>query len=338
MEEESKSEAKVEEKREFKKNSDFTNKLRENPWMVSTFVFAIASIVLLILALSPSGGLTGNVISEQDAIQETTDFVSRVYGVELTYQNSTQDGDVYDMTFDLEGRPVELAVMKDFSFLMLPSGGWVRTADLADVQAQPQAQQQQQQAEPQEVTKSDKPTVELFIMTHCPFGTQAEKGIIPAVEALGNDIDFKVRFVHYFMHGDEEEEESMRQLCIREEQPTKYMNYLKCFLEAGDSAGCMSKNGVNAASVSSCMENKAADYYAADSALSQSYGVQGSPTLVINGGQADYYPRSPANALSVICSAFNTPSDACSEQLSTTGASAGFGYGEDAGTTAASCG
>ena len=57
-----------------------------------------------------------------------------------------------------------------------------------------------------EVTKSDKPEVKLFIMTHCPYGTQAEKGFIPVMKALGNTIDASIRFVHYFMHEPEETE------------------------------------------------------------------------------------------------------------------------------------
>ncbi|MEM2131153.1 MAG: GILT family protein, partial [Candidatus Woesearchaeota archaeon] len=71
--------------------------------------------------------------------------------------------------------------------------------------------------------KKDKPEVQLFVMSHCPFGTQMEKGILPVVELLGNKIDFKVRFVYYAMHGEVEVKEQLRQYCIQKEQQDKYL-------------------------------------------------------------------------------------------------------------------
>ena len=46
---------------------DFTTGMRENPWMVSTFVFGI--LILALLVNGSSGGLTGDVIA--------ADFVGR---------------------------------------------------------------------------------------------------------------------------------------------------------------------------------------------------------------------------------------------------------------------
>jgi len=43
-------------------------------------------------------------------------------------------------------------------------------------------------------TKSNNPKVELFTMSHCPYGTQIEKGILPVLETLGDKIDFKLKF------------------------------------------------------------------------------------------------------------------------------------------------
>jgi hypothetical protein len=116
-------------------------------------------------------------------------------------------------------------------------------------------------------------------------------------------------------------------------------------LEAGNSSACLVKAGVNSAALSGCVKDKSKDYYASDSALSKSYGVQGSPTLVINGVQADFYPRSPASALQIICSAFNTSPSECSSTLSTANPSPGFGTSSSAASAgtastgdAASCG
>ena len=88
-------------------------------------------------------------------------------------------------------------------------------------------------------------------MTHCPYGTQAEKGLIPAMKLLGDNANIQIRFVHYFMHGEKEEQETYRQVCIREEQGAKFISYLECFLEDGDSSRCLSSVGINQAAVNS---------------------------------------------------------------------------------------
>jgi len=207
-----------------------------------------------------------------------------------------------------------------------------------------------------EVKKSDKPVVELFIMTHCPYGTQAEKGILPAAKALGDKINFSIRFVDYAMHGQKEIDESLNQYCLRSEQNDKFLPYLACFLNASDSAGCQKSTGVDSAKLSACV--KAADVkfnvtatfkdqaswpngsfppIVFDGALNKLYGVQGSPTLVINGGQVQA-GRDPQSMLTAICNGFNTKPSECATALSTTTPGAGFGYDSTSAASAAGCG
>lgn len=55
-------------------------------------------------------------------------------------------------------------------------------------------------------------------MSHCPYGLQMEKGIIPVVETLGDSIDFQVKFCDYAMHGQTELDEQVLQYCIMKEK------------------------------------------------------------------------------------------------------------------------
>lgn len=183
-----------------------------------------------------------------------------------------------------------------------------------------------------EMQKSDNPTTELFVMTYCPYGLQAEKGMLPVMKQLPN---ITVRYVHYFMHGDKEEQETYRQICIREEQPTVFRQYLECFVDKGDADSCAKI--VDITKTNDCMKNRAKKYYAEDSKLSEGYGVQGSPTLVINGKETAFSPRSPANALKVICSAYKEQPIECTNKLSEQSPTAGFGTGT-ATSSDASCG
>lgn len=206
------------------------------------------------------------------------------------------------------------------------------------------------------VTKSAKPKVEAFVMSHCPYGTQIEKGLIPAVKALGNAIDFKIRFVNYAMHGKKEVDEQLSQYCIQEEQNDKYLDYLGCFLKDSQSASCLKTAKINEAKLKTCIA--AADKkfsitknyddqstwkgqfppFNTDDALNVKYGVQGSPTLIINGAQSEA-GRDSASLLKAMCDAMEKPSKACSTKLSSAAPAPGFGEGTDtSGGAAAGCG
>lgn len=194
-------------------------------------------------------------------------------------------------------------------------------------------------AQASDPVKNDKPVVDLFVMAHCPFGTQMEKGIIPAIEALGSKVTFNLRFVSYTMHGDKEAEENMRQYCIQKNSPAKLLGYLKCFLKsaAGDVADaekCLVSSGISKATIDTCIKTNNEKFavkagetgFAVDKADNEKYGVQGSPTLVINGVTSNS-GRDSASILKAICGSFNTPPAECQEELSSAAPAAGFGEG-----------
>jgi hypothetical protein len=181
-------------------------------------------------------------------------------------------------------------------------------------------------------------------MSYCPYGTQMEKGILPVLSVLKDKIDFTLRFTHFTLHGEKEDTENFRQLCIREESSEKLMPYIQCIMNSTDLYNpkniteCMNSLKINISGIDDCIKNKAKDYYAVDSSLSEGYGVQGSPTLVINGVEAQS-ARSPKAILATICSAFNSAPSECNSELSADNPSPGFGYGTSgADAAAASCG
>ncbi|MFA5184696.1 MAG: hypothetical protein WC456_04210 [Patescibacteria group bacterium] len=203
--------------------------------------------------------------------------------------------------------------------------------------------------------KSDKPKVELFVMSYCPYGTQIEKGILPVVKALGNKIDYELKFVDYAMHGEEELTENLNQYCIQKEQPDKFNAYLECFLVAGDSASCLTSAGVSQSKLASCFSKTDNEFkifsnfkdrigyqgsypgFDVNKADNAKYNVGGSPTLVIN-GQEISSGRDAASLLKTICSAFNNQPQECEASLSSATPAPGFGTGtQAAGAGAAAC-
>lgn len=292
-------------------------KVRGNPWFVSTFVLGV--IVIVMLLTNFSFGITGNV-SKDTASANLMKFLSENIPDTVTILDISKEDGFYKVNVDYQGNTVPLYVTLDGKYM----------ASLQPITSETSSSGTTPTAN---VPKSDKPAVELFIMTECPYGTQAEKGIIPVIKEIGSKADIKIRFVHYFMHGEKEETETYTQLCIREEQASDFIDYLSCYLEDGNSERCVTKVGIDKAKLDSCVKNNAKKYYEEDSKLSNQYGVSGSPTLVINGQQANS-GRSPSAFLATICSAFNNAPSGCSKELSTTNPSAGFGYSEGSATDA----
>jgi glutaredoxin len=205
--------------------------------------------------------------------------------------------------------------------------------------------------------KSEKPNVELFVMSHCPYGTQVEKGLLPVLGALGDSVDFELKFVNYAMHGKKEIDEQLRQYCIQEQGRGTLEAYLGCFLEDENSGDtCAVTAGVNEFEMNNCVArvdgefNVTADFdnqdtwkgsYPSFSVYDEDnlkYGVQGSPTLVINGEEVSS-GRDPSSLLAVACSAFENAPEGCGVALSSDVPSAGFGTGVAAagGASNASC-
>ncbi|MFH1585808.1 MAG: thioredoxin domain-containing protein [archaeon] len=309
---------------------------KNNPWIISTFVLGIAVLILLVGNFNPTGGVVGVKVGADDAGQAVLGLAqAQVPDSEVV--EVTEESGLYKVLLSMDGNEVPVYVTLDG--VNLVSG----LTPLSILQERATAAPSQNPT-PTEVPKSDKPTVELFVMTHCPYGAQAEKGFIPAITALGDSVDATVRFVHYYMHTNQQEEvETPREVCIREEQGDKFNDYLECFLgktgTPADAAACEKEVGINSAKLQTCIDSgKADEYYAADSTLSNQYGVQGSPTLIINGVKSNA-GRDSASYLVGICSAFNDAPEACTSELSSAAPSPGFGYNEGGpGNSAAQCG
>lgn len=215
-------------------------------------------------------------------------------------------------------------------------------------------QQTEKKATATDVEKMDKPTVDLFVMSHCPFGTQIEKGIMPVIETLGDTIDFELKFVNYAMHDKKEIDEQLNQYCIQKDQNAKFLPYLECFLKSGDGTSCLSSTGINTSAMNTCVSQADQEFKITENYNDKStwrgryppfmvhdednkkYGVEGSPALVLNGLKIAT-ARSPQALLSTICAGFTEKPSECSASLDTANPSAGFGEGTG-GSGSGGCG
>jgi len=215
------------------------------------------------------------------------------------------------------------------------------------------------------VKKSDKPVLEAFIVSACPFGLQMQRMIadaIKSVPALASSV--KARYIGSIsgttivaMHGNEEAQENLRQICIREEQPTKYWNYVSCYMKKsagamangmpiGDSDTCQASTGIDTAKLTACTvdPNKGLTYAKKDFDLASQYNVSGSPTLVLDGTVIDEFTadnqpvfggRTSDAIKTVVCTASNAKPSFCSQTLNTASAASSFSatYASASGST-----
>ncbi|OIO07999.1 hypothetical protein COX68_00185 [Candidatus Falkowbacteria bacterium CG_4_10_14_0_2_um_filter_41_15] len=272
-------------------------------------------------------------------------------GSKATIDKVVEENGLYKMSVNVgSGQIIDSYMTKDGSKLF-PQALEMKTAETASTDTAGV-----KTAAPTEVPKTAKPTVELFVMSHCPYGTQIEKGILPVIEALGDKINFAIKFCDYAMHGEKELKEELNQYCINKEQSAKYLTYLKCFLGAGDGAACLTQTKIDTAKLNTCVDKtdkqfKVTENFANNVGFKGSYpafdvfkddnakyNVGGSPTLIINGTESSS-ARDPQSLMNSICAGFATAPEECAKAMDTASPAAGFGTGTEAasGAAAADC-
>lgn len=322
---------------------------RDNFFRITLPILLVIALALIaIFSFQKPGSL-----STEEAKVRAESFVNNYLmqgGTKATIQEVTEEYGLYKLKIDIVSDVVESYISKDGN-LFFP-----QALNIDEVSGA-QATDGESGAAPSATvsTKNDKPSVELFVMSHCPYGTQIEKGILPVLETLGDKIDFELKFVDYAMHDEPELTEQISQYCIQKNQPDKLQAYLKCFLVAGDGAGCVASTGINKSQLDTCYSDTDKEYKIMDNFRNNvgfkgsfpgfgiyaednlKYGVAGSPTLIINGEEISS-GRDSASLLTTICSAFNNAPEECQTELPSAQPAPGFGSGTvAAANNAAAC-
>lgn len=277
-----------------------------------------------------------NASSSQEMAQKAIDYINKNLlgsGMTASLVDVVEESGVYKFKLKIGENEYNSYITKDGKFL------WPE--DAIDIEATATFQEAQVS---QEVPKSDKVDVKLFVMSYCPYGLQAEKMFLPVYNLLKDKAEMGVYFVNYAMHEKQELDENLTQYCIQKNEKGKYSAYLSCFVKAGDSEGCLTEANINKSTLNTCISETDSQYgitagyndkstwlsgqypkFNVNDDLNQEYGVQGSPTIVINNTVVEVSDRSPENFKQIVCNAFNTPPAECSQILSDEAASSGLG-------------
>ena len=148
--------------------------------------------------------------------------------------------------------------------------------------------------------RTGKPTLELFVMSYCPYGVQAEEKLIPIVKEFGDKIDFKLQFIAQekeapsaqdispftSLHGYPEVAENIRQLLISREYPDQYLDYILCRGKKLDKSweACAEKLGIDVEKIQELFDSPEAEQlFRENIKRAAELGVRASPTILVDG-------------------------------------------------------
>ena len=338
--------------------SNFSKFVKDNIVIAS----AVAVVVVFVLGVSiynyiKGGGGVFGTVSAQTAGNKAVNYINDNYLKDTgkaVFESATSDSTLYLVKFKISvtGQATQedsAYVTKDGRYLFPQMQGIPIDLNQKVGGTTASASDGSKVSTCDKVQKSDKPLVEAFVVSSCPFGLQMQRVLadvvqnIPAaksnikVEYFGSISNGKITS----MHGDAEAQENLKQMCIRQEQPALYWNYIACYIKAGDSKGCLASTGVNQASLTGCTTDasRGLKYAQADFALADKYGVSGSPTLIVSGDTVDEFGfggRTSDALKSVICCSFKTKPSFCSQTLSKISAATSFSATYSQGTSGSS--
>ncbi len=188
-----------------------------------------------------------------------------------------------------------------------------------------------------DIKKSDKPLMQAFVVSHCPFGLQMQRILVEIWKkdpSLMNNV--KERYIGLVsngkissMHGTEEAQENLKQICIREEQSSKYWPYISCYIKDGNGDKCLKETNIDENKLNSCEKDlsRGLKYAKEDFALGEKYQISGSPTLILNGekvSEFDFGGRTAEAVKELLCCGFKNEPKVCSTKLNAATAAPSF--------------
>lgn len=300
---------------------------------------AVILVVLLVAGMMQAG--QGTVVPPADCGAKAIAYINNnlvTQGTTVELISITESRGLYEMKSRYQSEDITVYTSKDCTLLFTSA---LNMTAGPGVQQIPQATQAP--------VKSARPSVDLYVMSFCPYGTQAETVMSPVVELLKSRVDIRVRYITTVtgttadsvdsLHGAPEAQEDLRQVCINKYYPEKYWAYLDAFNDAcypswQDTAALEScrKNttatlSIDNAKIEACAQGaEGIALLRADEAASAKDGATASPMLFINGVKYSG-ARTPEAFKQAICNSFDTVPAECSTVLSSASASASGGCG-----------
>ncbi len=251
-------------------------------------------------------------------------------GVKAEIKNVVSENGLYKMTVNLSvGQEIESYATKDGKIF------FPEAMNVEEIKKKIQEMKEQQQKAAQkanaEIPKNDKPTVDLYIMSFCPFGNKAEDTLKSVYTLLKNKVNFNFYYIVnsngdaiQSLHGEKEVAQNEREACVLKnygkDKWFSFVSYVNT--NCGSDGSCWetaARNaGLSSTSISACVASQGANLMKENEKASLAAEASGSPTLIINGVSSSivYKYGDSEGYKQKICEAFNKAPAECSKTLS----------------------
>ncbi len=246
-------------------------------------------------------------------------------GGSAAVKEATEDGDLYKIVVSANGQDQPVYITKDGTKFIQQV---VSFEEIEKQQAEAKTKAEEQN---KEIPKTDKPEVDLYVMSFCPYGNKAEDTLKPAYDLLKNKVDFNFHYIVTAsddkitsLHGQPEVGQNEREACVLKNYgKDSWMNFVTYVnANCGSDGSCWEtgarKNSLDTAKINSCVAAEGATLMKTEAEISNAAGATGSPTMIVNGQQTQavyQYGNSEAYK-KIICEAFNTAPAECAQELS----------------------
>lgn len=270
---------------------------------------------------------SSEIINPEDAIKKVTNIINKYF---VKNKNATASGKaveengLYKVRININDSLHNFYLTKNGAMLIFPDG-------FIDIAGFEEAAKKQQASQIEEIPRAEKPVVELFVMSLCPYGVKAEQEIFPVISSYGHRVDFKIKFLTNIrgdtidkvssLHGNAEVREDARQAAIMKYYPKKLPLYIDKINEKSCVISCGAVKledywkkaakglGMNIEKIESfAYGQEGINSLRQDEADAKKYKANASPTLVINGKKSNAIYRGKKALKETIDAAFiNTP-------------------------------
>ena len=267
-------------------------------------------------------------LTSEEAKSKVVDFVTNNMiqpGTKLEVKSVAKEDGLYKITLSVGAEDIDTYITVDGKSFF-PSS--------IDIDKEKQKIADAKKAEEdmaKNMPKTEKPVVDLYVMSFCPFGNQAEDTMMPAYALLKNKVDFNFRYIVNTngntvesLHGQKEVEQNEREACVlKNNGKDKWMEFVTYVnAKCGSDGACWEEGARSAkldtAKIKSCVASSGLALMKEDEKAANAASASGSPTMMINGvsSKAVYQYGNSEAYKQAICDAFNTAPAECEKALS----------------------
>jgi len=268
-------------------------------------------------------------ITQEEAKTKIEKFINENLmseGTQATIKEVSLEGDLYKVLVDIGNGQIITSYLTKDGQKFFP-----QVMNIQEIEKQKAEAKKQEEEASKPAPKSDKPEVDLYVMSFCPYGNKAEDTLKPVYNLLKDKVNFNFHYIVAVeggniqsLHGQKEVDQNEREACVLKNYgKDAWMNFVtyvnsKC----GSDGSCWEAGAkslsIDTAKISACVSSDGLALMKENADASSMAGANGSPTLVINGkttktvyqyGNSEAYKKA-------ICDAFNTAPAECSAPLS----------------------